>query len=78
MSTSSPLAVGRLPQKLTKHSQVRFELAWKACDPVCAVDPSTFLHKKANEDEEPLRYRPVADARILQPFPVSFGRDCQK
>jgi hypothetical protein len=35
MSTSSRRAIRRLPQKLTNHSQVRFELAWKACDPVC-------------------------------------------
>src|SRR4051794_25186913 len=28
MSTSSRRAVRRLPQKLTNHSQVRFELAW--------------------------------------------------
>jgi hypothetical protein len=35
MSTSSRRAVRRLPHKLTNHSQVRFELAWKACDPVC-------------------------------------------
>ena len=34
MSTSSRRAVRRLLQKLTNHSQVRFELAWKACDPV--------------------------------------------
>ncbi|RYC58434.1 hypothetical protein CHU98_g7781 [Xylaria longipes] len=34
------------------NDQVRFELAWKACDP-------------------PLRYRPVEDARILQPFPFA-------
>jgi hypothetical protein len=34
-SMSSRRVVRRLPQKLTNHSQVRFELAWKACDPVC-------------------------------------------
>jgi hypothetical protein len=37
----------------------------------------SFRSKKSNEDSEPLRYRPVEDSRILQPFPVSFGRDYQ-
>jgi argininosuccinate synthase len=56
------------------NDQVRFELAWKACDPVRPCCLNKRGKQEANQDLESLRYRPMEDARILQPFPVSFVR----